>query len=171
MLIYRNNGKLHLTVGNTACCQKRHPQGWKGNAFLRPLWDDGGSFPGAVCGQVHVKAGADGASGPLAGVAFPLSSLQLSRKALFLQGMVIVARSIINIHRGALLITFLINSMQGALGVDEGCGRAVVPWSGRPPLAKFVLPCRIHPWARSSSSQPNRSPQGSSLLGWGGPVP
>lgn len=124
-----------------------------------------------MCGQVHVKAGAAGASGPVVGAAFPLSSLWLGRKASFLQGIVIMACSIINIYGGALLITFLINSMHGALGVDEGCARAVAPWSERPPLAESILPCRIHPQAWSSSSQPNHSPQGSSPPGWGVPAP
>lgn len=41
---------------------------------------------------------------------------------------------IINIHRGALLITFLISSMHGALGENVGSGRAVAPWLGHLPV-------------------------------------
>lgn len=57
----------------------------------------------------------------LVGAVCSLSSLQPGGKAPFLPGIVIMACSVINIHREALLIAFLINSMRGTLGVDEEC--------------------------------------------------
>lgn len=89
----------------------------------------------------------------LVGAVCPLSSLQLGRKAPFLPGIVIMACSAINIHREALLIAFLINSMHGTLGVDEEC--ALVGTSSH---VKSILPWQIHSWAHSLSSQPNHSP-------------
>lgn len=75
----------------------------------------------------------------LGGAACPPFSLQPSKEVPFLRGIVIMPRSVINIHRGALLITFLINSMSGALVVGEGCGESGCAVVGAP------SPCRIHP--------------------------
>lgn len=79
-----------------------------------------------------------------------------------------MARSVINIYGGALLITFLINSMHGLLGWMRDVGELLRLGQGVLPVLKACPPpCQIHPQPWSSSSQPNFSPRGSSLPEWG----
>lgn len=94
----------------------------------------------------------------LGGAACPLSSPCLGKKVSSLRGIVIMARSVINIHRGALLITLLINCMCGAPVVGEGYGESGCALVGMSapcqiclPLAESILPCRTHSLARSSA--------------------